>query len=152
MNSINTTPAAPDQGLILFGHGARDPRWADTLHAIAERCRGRSPQLAVSCAFLEFMTPDLGQAIDDMAARGVTRLLVAPVFLAAGGHVLRDLPDRLKEVALRHPKLHIQVGVALGSVPSVIDAMAQACLQDLAQGTPSSDSVDESVQKALDSR
>jgi len=152
MNSNNTTPASPDQGLILFGHGARDPRWADTLNAIAHRCRAMSPSLEVSCAFLEFMTPDLAQAIDDMVLRGVTRIQVAPVFLAAGGHVLRDLPDRLREVSVRHPGLQLHVGAALGSVPSVIDAMAQVCMNDLAALGITPDTVDHSEQKLLDSR
>ena len=152
MNSNGTTDASTVQGLILFGHGARDPRWADTLNGIAQRCRAISPGLEVSCAFLEFMTPTLGEAIDDMALRGVTRILVAPVFLAAGGHVLRDLPDRLQEVSVRHPGVQLHVGAALGSLPSVIEAMAQACLSDLSGLGITPDTVDHSVQKALDSR
>lgn len=118
-------------GLILFAHGARDPRWADTVNAVAQRCRAQAPGVPVQCAFLEFMTPDLAQAVDLLVARGVTDLRVAPVFLAAGGHVLRDLPDRLADIAARHPGLSVQVGDALGSLPSVIDAMAASALAQL---------------------
>jgi sirohydrochlorin cobaltochelatase len=87
-----------------------------------------------------------------MVLRGVTRIQVAPVFLAAGGHVLRDLPDRLREVSVRHPGLQLHVGAALGSVPSVIDAMAQVCMNDLAALGITPDTVDPSEQKLLDSR
>jgi sirohydrochlorin cobaltochelatase len=120
-------------GIVLFGHGARDPRWADTLHALAGRIRTRAPDVPVRAAFLEFMTPDLGSAIDALVAEGVTSVTVAPVFLAAGGHVLRDLPDRLAGIAVRHPGLTLRVEPALGSLPSVLDAMARHCLEVVSQ-------------------
>ena len=118
-------------GLVLFAHGARDPRWADTVNALAARIAERSPSLAIEPAFLEFMTPDLAGAVDALVGRGVRSVVVAPVFLAAGGHVLRDLPDRLAAIATRHPGLSVRVEPALGSLPEVVDAMAAACLRAL---------------------
>ena len=115
-------------GIVLFGHGARDPRWADTMTAIAARIAERSPGTPVESAFLEFMTPDLATAVDTLVARGATAIVVAPVFLAAGGHVLRDLPDRLAAIAVRHSGLAVRVEPALGSLPAVVDAMALHCL------------------------
>jgi sirohydrochlorin cobaltochelatase len=120
-------------GLVLFGHGARDPRWADTMDAIAARIGAVSPGLQVRTAFLEFMAPDLAGAIDELVAQGVGSVVVAPVFLASGGLVLRDLPDRLAAIAARHPGLSVRVEPALGSLPQVVDAMARACLDALAQ-------------------
>lgn len=123
-------------GIVLFGHGARDPRWADTISALAVRVAELSPGTPVQAAFLEFMTPDLAQAVDALVARGADAIVVAPVFLAAGGHVLRDLPDRLALIAARHPGLSVRVESALGSLPTVIDAMAHHCLDALLTATP----------------
>lgn len=119
------------EGMILFGHGARDPRWADTIEALAQRCRELAPDVPVACAFLEFMTPDLAGAVAGLVQQGVQRILVAPMFLASGGHVLRDLPDRLASIAHVYPGLTIQVGAALGGLPEVIDAMAHASVRAL---------------------
>jgi sirohydrochlorin cobaltochelatase len=115
-------------GLVLFGHGARDPRWADTMIAIAARLEALAPGVPVRAAFLEFMSPDLAGAVDALVAEGVRSVVVAPVFLAAGGHVLRDLPVRLAAIAVRHPGLAVRVEPALGSLPSVVEAMALACV------------------------
>jgi sirohydrochlorin cobaltochelatase len=124
-------------GLVLFGHGARDPRWADTLNAIAARLEALAPGVPVRAAFLEFMSPDLAGAIDALVAEGVRSVVVAPVFLAAGGHVLRDLPERLASIAVRHPGLSVRVEPALGSLPSVVEAMALACVDALGRaGAP----------------
>lgn len=117
--------------LVLFGHGARDPRWADTMTAIAARIRSLDPGLPVRTAFLEFMSPELADAVDARVAEGVRSIVVAPVFLAAGGPVLRDLPDRLTGIVARHPGLDLRVGPALGSLPAVVEAMARACLDAL---------------------
>lgn len=115
-------------GLVLFGHGARDPRWRETIDALAARLAERDPGLAVQAAFLEFMQPDLAGAVGELVARGVREIVVAPVFLAAGGHVLRDLPERLAGIAAAHPGLAVSVGPALGGLPTVIDAMAGECV------------------------
>ena len=123
-------------GIVLFGHGARDPRWADTISALAARVADLAPGTPVQAAFLEFMTPDLAQAVDALVERGAHAIVVAPVFLAAGGHVLRDLPDRLATIAARHPGLSVRVEPALGSLATVIDAMARHCLEALAAAIP----------------
>jgi sirohydrochlorin cobaltochelatase len=120
-----------DQGLVLFGHGARDPRWADTMKALAVRIGALNPGVPLQLAYLEFMSPDLSVAVDALVAQGVRTIVVVPVFLAAGGHVLRDLPDRLSAIADRHPGLQVKVEPALGSEASVIDAMAGVCVDAL---------------------
>lgn len=123
-------------GLVLFGHGARDPRWRETIDALAARLAERAPALPVRAAFLEFMQPDLAGAVGELAALGVRDVVVVPVFLAAGGHVLRDLPDRLQEIAARHPGLAVRVESALGGRPAVLDAMAAVCFETVSGATP----------------
>ena len=115
-------------GLILFGHGARDPRWALTMQALAKRCRTHDPALLVECAFLEFMSPDLQEAVASLVTAGARHVVIAPVFLAAGGHVLRDLPDRVAGLSAAFPDLSVQIEPALGASEPVIDAMAQVCM------------------------
>ena len=115
-------------GLVLFGHGARDPRWALTMEALAKRCRARDPGLLVECAFLEFMSPDLQEAVASLVSAGAQRVVIAPVFLAAGGQVLRDLPDRAAGLSAAFPGLSVQIEPALGASESVIEAMAQVCM------------------------
>ncbi len=49
-------------GMILFGHGARDPRWAEPFERLAAKLRAQRSD-PVALAFLELMTPDLPTAI-----------------------------------------------------------------------------------------
>lgn len=114
------------RGLLLFAHGARDPRWAEPFEAVVLRVRAQAPTLSVELAFLEFMTPDLRSAGAALAVAGCTQVDVVPLFLGAGGHVRKDLPRLLGELAAEAPQVTWRLQPAIGEVASVVDAMADA--------------------------
>lgn len=113
-------------GLLLFAHGARDPAWALPFDAVAERVRQCRPQVPVQLAFLEFMSPDISAAAAALVAQGCTHVQVLPLFLGAGGHVRKDLPALLDVLRERHRGVEFTLHNAVGELPPVIDAMADA--------------------------
>ena len=120
---------AMKRGLLLFAHGARDPRWAEPFEAVTERVRGLDATVSVQLAFLEFMTPSLIDAGTALAASGCERIDVVPLFLGAGGHVRKDLPALLGELSAAHPGVQWQLQGAIGARASVIEAMARAAVE-----------------------
>jgi sirohydrochlorin cobaltochelatase len=89
--------------LILFVHGARDPRWAVPFERLRDLITARSPDIPVRIAFLEHGTPDLSQAAIDVAAAGVRRIKVVPLFFGRGGHLREDFPRHLAAAKARVP-------------------------------------------------
>jgi len=65
------------RGLIVFGHGSRDPLWADTLKARRERLHIALPGTEVELAYLEFLKPTLSQCVDALWQRGCEPVVVA---------------------------------------------------------------------------
>jgi sirohydrochlorin cobaltochelatase len=118
-------------GLILFAHGARDPRWAAPFEAVAAAVRAARPGLPVRLAFLEFMAPTLPEAGGALVAAGCSHLTVLPMFLGAGGHVRQDLPRLLDGLRAAHPGLQVVLQPAVGEIDSVVAAMAAAALARL---------------------
>ncbi len=118
-------------GLILFAHGARDPRWAAPFEAVAAQIRTRHVTAEVRLAFLEFMAPDLPTAGADLARAGCQQVTVVPMFLGAGGHVRKDLPILLEQLRQAWPDVAFDLQPAIGEVPSVVAAMAQAAAAGL---------------------
>jgi sirohydrochlorin cobaltochelatase len=112
------------RGLILFAHGARDPRWAAPFEAIADAVRVRAADVDVRLAFLELMSPDLPTVADALAADGCTRIDILPLFLGTGGHLRRDLPPLVDGIAARHRLVQVTLHGAAGEAPEVIDALA----------------------------
>ena len=118
-------------GLVLFAHGARDPEWALPIRRVEQAVRQAQPALPVCCAFLEFMTPDLSQGVDDLIAQGCQSITITPVFLAQGGHLKRDLPLLVAQQRERYPQVTFQLTTALGEDAGVVQALAQAALASL---------------------
>ncbi|NDU85249.1 MAG: cobalamin biosynthesis protein CbiX [Ferrovum sp.] len=113
------------RGILLFAHGARDPRWAEPFREICLRVRSLQPTVAVDLCFLELMTPSLQQATTDLVVRGITHLTVVPLFMAQGGHLRQDLPVLIDSLRAQYPQLTIHVTTALGDSPELLGAIAQ---------------------------
>jgi sirohydrochlorin cobaltochelatase len=111
-------------GLLLFAHGARDPRWAAPFEATAARLRALAPARPVRIAYLEFLPPTLAEAGAELIAAGCTRIDIAPLFLGTGGHVQRDLPALAAALRSAHPDLEVHLHPAAGEQPAVIEALA----------------------------
>jgi sirohydrochlorin cobaltochelatase len=114
--------------LLLFAHGARDPRWALPFEDIARRIGAQAPQVPVQLAFLEFMSPGLVDAGAMLAAKGCASVDIVPLFLGAGGHVRKDLPGLVDTLQGLHPQVQWQLRPAIGEVDAVVQAMATAAL------------------------
>jgi sirohydrochlorin cobaltochelatase len=124
------------QGLMLFAHGARDPQWAAPFEDVRRRVQARAPGVPVALAFLEFMAPGLLEAGEQLAQAGCTQVDVLPLFLGAGGHVRKDLPELLARLAELHPGVNWRLRPAIGEMGSVIQAMADAALEGLINPGP----------------
>lgn len=121
----------PTQGLILFAHGARDPRWAQPFEQVAARVRALDPTLAVSLAYLELMAPSLAEAGRALAEAGCREVAVLPLFLGAGGHVRKDLPAQVAQLREAHPGVQWRLQPAAGESARLVEALAQIAVESL---------------------
>lgn len=113
-----------NEALILFAHGARDPRWAEPLRRVADHlyrlgCR-------VEIAFLEFLQPDLEACLETLIQEGAIKCVIVPMFFSSVGHVQRDLPERIALLQRRFPSIHLELAPAIGENEGVVTAMAVA--------------------------
>lgn len=115
---------AASPAIVLFAHGARDPRWAQPLRKIQRAIVRKKPGTAVALAFLEIMEPPLADAIARLVAAGHKRITVAPLFMAQGGHLKRDLPKILDAIRGDHPGTEIALLPAIGDVDAVLEAIS----------------------------
>lgn len=118
-------------GILLFAHGARDPRWALPFEAVAARVREQAPNVQLRLCFLEFMTPDLIAAGAELVQAGCTNVAIVPLFLGSGSHVRKDLPLLMAQLAETHTHVCWTLQQTVGETPAVIDAVAAAALASL---------------------
>jgi sirohydrochlorin cobaltochelatase len=111
-------------GLVLYVHGARDPRWAQPFHRLRDKVAARAPTSRVVVAFLEHLEPSLAQAAAAMATEGVTRIRLVPLFFGRGGHLREDFPRQLAAARATAPAVEFDVTEAAGENERVLDALA----------------------------
>jgi sirohydrochlorin cobaltochelatase len=119
------------KALVLFAHGARDPRWAQPFERLQKLSQTQLPDTKVALAFLELMEPRLPEVVAQLVAASCMQISVVPVFLGQGGHVLRDLPPLLDELRETYPGLTLTVSDAVGESAAVLDAIAAYCVQSV---------------------
>jgi sirohydrochlorin cobaltochelatase len=125
------------KALILFAHGARAASWAAPFERLRDLTQARTPEVRVSLAYLELMTPRLPELVAELSTGGVTEITVVPVFLGQGGHVLRDLPLMLDQLRAEYPRVTIKVVEAAGENAAVLNALSDYCVASLsAQSSP----------------
>lgn len=111
-------------GIILFGHGARNPEYVEPFRRIRAAVERLKPDTAVEIGFLELTQPPLEATIECLVSRGVRQIRIVPIFFAPGRHVLKDLPQLLANALDRFPEVEFEVADCVGEVDAVVEAMA----------------------------
>jgi len=125
----NNNLRSDNPGLILFAHGSRNPAWRKPFDRLLKDVTKRGEIQAV-LAFGEFMSPGLVEAAQSLAAKGVKKAVVVPLFLGGGLHVRGDLPKLAAEARVASG-ITLRVAKAIGEDAGVLDAIADYSLARL---------------------
>jgi sirohydrochlorin cobaltochelatase len=112
-------------GMIFFGHGARDKRWREPFDLLCSMWKNQQKDTLVELAFLELMEPSLDSAVESLIKQGAKDITIVPVFFGQGGHLRNDFPVLLDACKSRFPEIHLSrtaaVGEDLGVLQSIIE-------------------------------
>lgn len=111
--------------LLILAHGSRREASNEEVRLLAatlrSRLQGRFDR--VEAAFLELAPPSIGDGIDEAVAAGACEIVLLPYFLAAGRHVVTDIPQIVDERRQRHPQVAIRLERYLGAAPGLVDLL-----------------------------
>ncbi|MFO0960792.1 MAG: CbiX/SirB N-terminal domain-containing protein [Isosphaeraceae bacterium] len=121
----------PDStAILLIAHGSRNPAANQELVDLADRMRRAGRYRVVEACFLELAEPDIPSGGAACVSRGACRVLMAPYFLSAGVHIVRDLSSARDELAGRFPEVEFRLGPPLGPHP-LLDELVSLRIADL---------------------
>ena len=83
------------QGLLLIGHGSRLNFNKELVTATAELIDEKTDEYLLRSCFMENSSPNVAEGLDSMKKEDIDLLVVVPLFLAKGVHVLHDIPELL---------------------------------------------------------
>lgn len=104
----------PSIPLVAVAHGSRDPRSAQTIHAMTDVVRALRPELDVRTAFLGLSAPRLSDVLSAVHGDGHREAVVVPLLLGRAFHASVDVPAAVADLHRRHPRLHVHVADVLG--------------------------------------
>ncbi|MDO8437693.1 MAG: precorrin-8X methylmutase [Nitrosomonadaceae bacterium] len=116
-----TQPDQSDQfGIVIAGHGSRDPDAVREFEVLIELIRTRAPQHVVSHGYLEFASPTIEQAVAANLAAGTRQVAVVPGVLLAARHAKNDMPSELLALAREYPAIDFHFGAPLNLHPLLL--------------------------------
>ncbi len=127
-----------DVGLVIIGHGSKLPHNRENLEKLADSLRKRSQFKTVEIAFMVRNTPTIPEAIEDMAKKGVKKIVLVPAFLAPGVHTTQEIPELIgikdKESQLTAKGIQLIYGEPLGSDERIADIIAEKAFKAMDAG------------------
>tara|TARA_Y100001968_G_scaffold273986_1_gene266882 strand:+ start:1816 stop:2880 length:1065 start_codon:yes stop_codon:yes gene_type:complete len=121
-------------GILLCGHGSRDPLAVKEFINVVNKIRSRIPTIPVVFGFLEFNRPIISAALDQLLNLGVERVIALPAMLFAAGHTKNDIPAVLNKYSAEHG-IPIQYGRELG-LNSLMIGAAGARVKETIENNP----------------
>ncbi|MFD9796190.1 sirohydrochlorin chelatase [Streptomyces sp. NPDC059070] len=108
--------------LLVVAHGSRDPRHAETVHALVRRVRSLEPGLRVETGFLDFNAPAVPGVLERLAFEGVRDVVALPLLLTRAFHAKADIPAVLAQAP---PRLRVRRAAVLGPSPLLLAAVGR---------------------------
>lgn len=117
------------RGVLLVGHGTRDPNGTREFFQLASVLSERLAPIAVEASLLEFQHPTIPEAWERLVTRGVKQVRVAPLLLFAAGHARGDIPEMVFACAAMTPEIGYSQSDPLSRAPSIVELLAERIVQ-----------------------
>ena len=112
--------------VVIVGHGSKMKGFQRAMEKVARQLSRRRAFDFVSCAYLEITPPSIERAVDSLARRGATTILVLPYFLLMGVHIQEDIPEIIRSIRGKYRgKVKIILCPYLGYHEKIVSVVSQ---------------------------
>lgn len=111
-------------GILLCGHGSRDPETAREFERLAAGVGTCLPDSDVTIGYLELATPTISDSLATLVTRGAERILILPTMLLEANHLTNDVPLLVERFATAHPQIELRLGPGLSRENRLLEAAA----------------------------
>ncbi len=80
------------KGMLLVGHGSKLPYNKELVESTGKIIADQKPEYLVRCAFMNMNEPSIEDGLASFRREEIDALIVVPLFLAKGVHILKDIP------------------------------------------------------------
>ncbi len=115
------------KGLLLVAHGSRRKQSNEEIIKLTRQIEKIASKefSMIDCAFLQYTGPVISEKLEHYVEKGVTDITVFPYFIAAGMHVVKDIPDMIEHFRKSNPQIRIRLTGHLGSFTEVANLIVK---------------------------
>jgi sirohydrochlorin cobaltochelatase len=121
------------KGILLVGHGSKLPYNKELVEETAGLIADRHPDFMVKCGFMNMNSPSIDDAMQAFRNEQIDVLVVVPLFLAKGVHIVKDIPaiialaeaETRGQFALNGRSIPLLYADPIGSDPLLADLMVK---------------------------
>lgn len=112
--------------VVLLGHGSRNQASNDEQLFFYELMKKELPTITIKNAFLQLAEPCLNDVLDDLVKDSqYNQIIISPLFLFAGVHVQKDIPDIINSYQERFPEIRFALTKHLGADPKIAELVIE---------------------------
>jgi precorrin-8X/cobalt-precorrin-8 methylmutase len=102
-------------GVVVLAHGSKVRSGNEGLFKIVEMLRSMEKWDMVEACFLQLAKPGLTEAVEEIIGRGAKRVVVMPLLLFSGNHVLKDIPEEIEKEQKKFPEVEFCYAKNIGA-------------------------------------
>ena len=102
-------------GVVVLAHGSKVKSGNEGLFKIVEMLRAMRKWDMVEACFLQLAKPGLTEAVEDIVGKGAKRVVVMPLLLFSGNHVLKDIPEEIEKEQKKYPDVEFCYAKNIGA-------------------------------------
>jgi len=102
-------------GVIVLAHGSKVRTGNEGLFSIVDMLRTMGKWDMVEAGFLQLAKPGLTEVVEDLTGRGAERIVVMPLLLFSGNHVLKDIPEEIDNERKKYPEVEFCYAKNIGA-------------------------------------
>lgn len=105
-----------DTAGILLAHGSSDQRWQQPFQALLVQMELNCPKVKWALSYMERAHPTFEESLTKLLAenKNIRKILVAPIFMANGGHLREDVPRLVRMGKDKYPGIQFDQLSAIG--------------------------------------
>ena len=111
------------KAFLLLAHGSRRAQSNEEVQKLAD-CFGVQNQdeyPIVLAGFMELAEPTIPMIVEEAISAGATHLVILPYFLAAGTHVVDDIPSLVQTSLMDYPEVSYEILSHIGGAKGMVN-------------------------------
>ena len=132
------------KGILLVGHGSKLPFNKELVEETAALIARDYPDFVVKCGFMNMNSPSIEDSLNEFRKEPIDVLVIVPLFLAKGVHILKDIPgilglpegEKQGQFALNGKTIPLLYADPIGSDPLLADLMVKNAERELSLYNP----------------